>query len=203
MKYKKWKPAWIPGPVPSLFCSLRFLFNLELRANLVPTQRKRKKSWRFEGKLCSVTSCLPVTKCVRLCNLTRCRTPGFHLLHYLLDLLKFSHQRQPSLSRNSEKRLLTRISWIVIQVWFVCICFGTRLEFQHLGLCHGPLLVLLWVFPGRSAGKESACNAGDPGLIPGLGRSPGEGTGFLLLSRNLVFCHVWVLLYPGILIFTH
>ena len=28
-------------------------------------------------------------------------------------------------------------------------------------------------FPGNSAGKESACNAGDPGLIPGSGRSPG------------------------------
>ena len=32
-------------------------------------------------------------------------------------------------------------------------------------------------FPGSSAGKESACNAGDPGLIPGLGRSSGEGIG--------------------------
>ena len=32
-------------------------------------------------------------------------------------------------------------------------------------------------FPGSSAGKESACNAGDPGLIPGSGRSPGEGIG--------------------------
>ena len=30
-------------------------------------------------------------------------------------------------------------------------------------------------FPGGSAGKESAFNAGDLGLIPGLGRSPGEG----------------------------
>ena len=29
-------------------------------------------------------------------------------------------------------------------------------------------------FPGGSAGKESACNAGDPGSIPGLGRSPGH-----------------------------
>ena len=29
-------------------------------------------------------------------------------------------------------------------------------------------------FPGSSAGKESACNAGDPSSIPGLGRSPGE-----------------------------
>ena len=30
-------------------------------------------------------------------------------------------------------------------------------------------------FPHSSVGKESACNAGDPGLIPGSGRSPGEG----------------------------
>ena len=32
-------------------------------------------------------------------------------------------------------------------------------------------------FPGGSDGKASACNAGDPGSIPGLGRSPGEGNG--------------------------
>ena len=32
-------------------------------------------------------------------------------------------------------------------------------------------------FPAGSDGKESACNAGDPGLIPGLGRFPGEGNG--------------------------
>ena len=32
-------------------------------------------------------------------------------------------------------------------------------------------------FPGGSDGKASACNAGDLGLIPGLGRFPGEGNG--------------------------
>ena len=32
-------------------------------------------------------------------------------------------------------------------------------------------------FPHSSVCKESACNAGDPGLIPGLGRFPGEGNG--------------------------
>ena len=32
-------------------------------------------------------------------------------------------------------------------------------------------------FPGGLVGKESACNAGDPGSIPGWGRSPGEGHG--------------------------
>ena len=35
-------------------------------------------------------------------------------------------------------------------------------------------------FPGGSDSKASACNAGDPGLIPGLGRSPGEGNSNLL-----------------------
>ena len=32
-------------------------------------------------------------------------------------------------------------------------------------------------FPGGSIGEESACNAGDPGWIPGWGTSPGEGNG--------------------------
>ena len=35
-------------------------------------------------------------------------------------------------------------------------------------------------FPGGSDGKESTCNAGDTGLIPGSGRSPGEGNGYPL-----------------------
>jgi len=35
-------------------------------------------------------------------------------------------------------------------------------------------------FTGGSHDTESACNAGDPGLIPGLGRSPGEGNGYPL-----------------------
>ena len=35
-------------------------------------------------------------------------------------------------------------------------------------------------FPDSSVGKESACNAGGPGLIPGLGRSSGEGIGYAL-----------------------
>ena len=34
--------------------------------------------------------------------------------------------------------------------------------------------------PDSSVGKESACNAGDPSLIPGSGRSPGEGIGYPL-----------------------
>ena len=40
----------------------------------------------------------------------------------------------------------------------------------------GKLVQLLWNCDG-SGSKESTCNAGGPSLIPGLGRSPGEGNG--------------------------
>ena len=39
--------------------------------------------------------------------------------------------------------------------------------------------------PGGSAGRETTCNAGDPGSIPGLGRSPGEGKGYPLQYSGL------------------
>ena len=58
-------------------------------------------------------------------------------------------------------------------------------------------------FPDSSAGKESACSAGDPSSIPGSGRSPGEGIGYPLqyswvslvaqLVKNLPAMHeTWV-----------
>ena len=40
-------------------------------------------------------------------------------------------------------------------------------------------------FPGGSAGEESACNAGDLGSIPGLGRFPGERNGYPLQYSGL------------------
>ena len=40
-------------------------------------------------------------------------------------------------------------------------------------------------FPGGSAGKESACNVGDLGLVPGLGRSPEEEKGYPLQYSGL------------------
>jgi len=41
-------------------------------------------------------------------------------------------------------------------------------------------VTVLQGFSDSSVGKESTCSAGDPGSIPGLGRSPGEGIGYLL-----------------------
>ena len=46
-------------------------------------------------------------------------------------------------------------------------------------------------FPGSSVGKESACDAGDPGSIPGSGRSPGEGIGYPLQYSRLLLLLSW------------
>ena len=46
-------------------------------------------------------------------------------------------------------------------------------------------------FPGSSKGKASACNVGDPGSNPGLGRSPGEGNGNPLQYTCLGKFHGW------------
>ena len=47
------------------------------------------------------------------------------------------------------------------------------------------LISLAIGFPDSSVGKESACNAEDLSLIPGLGRSPGEGKGYPLQYSGL------------------
>jgi len=43
----------------------------------------------------------------------------------------------------------------------------------------------IWGFPGGSVGKEASCSAGGLSLIPGLGRSPGEGKGYPLQYSGL------------------
>ena len=48
-----------------------------------------------------------------------------------------------------------------------------------------PLMRATVGFPCSSAGKESVCNVGDVGSIPGLGRSPGEGKGYQLQYSGL------------------
>ena len=49
----------------------------------------------------------------------------------------------------------------------------------------GTIQNILYGVPCGSAGKESDCNAGDLGLIPGLGRNPGEGKGYPLQYSGL------------------
>ena len=56
-------------------------------------------------------------------------------------------------------------------------------------LCMRELMMVSVGFPDSSDLKESACNAGDPVSIPGLGRSPGEGKGYPTLMFWLRECH--------------
>ena len=93
--------------------------------------------------------------------------------------------------RNIHPCLLAwKVAWVLREGWggrpascsptlIQCRMSGTpshctlRLNAQKcisLGSTFGPV-------PGGSDGKVSPCNTGDPGLIPGLGRSPGEGNG--------------------------
>ena len=58
----------------------------------------------------------------------------------------------------------------------ICHCF--RLLFRYISGLWTHLFISILDFPDSSAGEESACNAGDPSSIPGLGRSTGEGIGY-------------------------
>ena len=58
-----------------------------------------------------------------------------------------------------------------------CLLIQHRISLQVLKPNCGSTSIACSGFRGGSDGKESACNAGDLGLIPGLGRSPGEDNG--------------------------
>ena len=60
----------------------------------------------------------------------------------------------------------------MIRGYFLLLMVSLELFYTDLLIAMG--------FPDSSVGKESACNAGDPGLIPGWGRSSGEGIGYPL-----------------------
>ena len=73
----------------------------------------------------------------------------------------------------------------LIKTWF-SVCSLIAQSVKHLpAMQETPVQFLDWEdptpvflgFPYGSAGKDSTCNAGDMGSIPGLGRSPGEGKG--------------------------
>ena len=57
---------------------------------------------------------------------------------------------------------------------------STDSKSENLRVDYHPSFQEIWGFRDSSVGEESACNAGDPSLIPGLGRSTGEGIGYPL-----------------------
>ena len=70
-----------------------------------------------------------------------------------------------------------QLRWSHVRGQLACSKFSVNIEsvlHYNLNPNFQSLLPLPQGFPGGLDGKESACNAGDPGLIPGSGRSPGE-----------------------------
>ena len=72
--------------------------------------------------------------------------------------------------RSGNRQIL--FSWAPESLWMVIAAMKLK-DAYSLG------------FPHSSVGKESACNAGNPGSIPGTGRSPGEGKGYPLQYSGL------------------
>ena len=75
---------------------------------------------------------------------------------------------------------------------YVCVCVGVCMWGSKCICTHIHTYIL--GFPDNSVGKESACNAGHPSLIPGLERSPGAGKGYSLQYsglENSMECSPW------------
>ena len=124
--------------------------------------------------------------------------PGTLFSQLIMWLLPSSHAGLITNNISLKMFPLTHSS-LSLQPYFQSICNSLRwfhlfisiwlwlLSYFHTSECkfyEGPLSTLFnsiyLGFPGSSAGKESACDVGDTGLIPRLGRSVGEGIGYPL-----------------------
>ena len=77
------------------------------------------------------------------------------------------------------------VKWYLIML-LICVSLITSVvKNLFIDFFFGNTFAHLLGFPGGSHDKESACNVGDLDLIPGLGRSPGEGNGYPLQYSDL------------------
>ena len=103
-----------------------------------------------------------------------------------LDLLAVQGTLKSLLQHDSSKAsILWHSAFFIVQLSYPYMTTGKTIALTRSTLV-GKVMSLLFnmlstlvitLHPGGSEGKASACNAGDPGSIPGLGRSPEEGNG--------------------------
>ena len=102
--------------------------------------------------------------------------PWFTFCHiFIHSLTKWAHIQCKNAPFHKHGRGLFKYNLFCItlsKTGFHCTSFNNKKIYWVLHLCLG--------FPGSSASKEFTWNARDPSLIPGLGRSPGEGIGYSL-----------------------
>ena len=82
------------------------------------------------------------------------------------------------ISTNNAQTSHFSISSPTLVVFLLFVCFLIVATLIYVRWYHTVVLLCVFLMSScSSVGKESACRAGDPGSIPGLGRSPGEGNG--------------------------
>ena len=108
-------------------------------------------------------------------------TPSFCRLYSNLDLcLEGQTHRYMELNRKSRGRV-TKYGQLIFSSFLSNFSFIMEYSwFTVLYQCQGTAKWFSFTHPGDSNGRESACSAENPGLIPGLERSPGEGNGYPL-----------------------
>ena len=112
-------------------------------------------------------SCFLVIICVLLVS-----NDNFWIWFHCLYWLKVSERRERHTTREND--------YFLIFSNMTTSCFSLTCQFCPISTTLG--------FPFGSAGKESTCNVGDLGSIPGLGRSPGEGKGYPLHGLYSPWC---------------
>ena len=102
--------------------------------------------------------------------------------HYLCDFLQVLSFPFHEINKYLSNSILRAGTWDLFNV----VVYSYKFPSKHC-LSASPKFwyIIVWGFPDSSAGKESSCNAGDLGSIPGLGRSPGEGKGYPLQYSGL------------------
>ena len=119
--------------------------------------------------------------CQTLCDPMNCSTPGLPVHHQLLE---FTHtKRQMPTDPCFQVCLPLTLSLTCCPA--LRQVSDTHSYSQVVSILVFRLLCSSVGFPCGSAGKESACSVGDLGLIPRLGRSPGEGKGYPLQYSGL------------------
>ena len=101
----------------------------------------------------------------------------------------FLSSQQPQ--ESSSHRAWDQLPWLLPQFCLFMAVWPRRKQWIWVHI-----IFLIWkmkiiiihasLYPGGSAGKESTCNAGDLGLMPGLGRSPGKGNGSVQFSCSVM-----------------
>ena len=99
----------------------------------------------------------------------------FFFLHAGLNYLKHSISKRNFENDWDENLKLAQFTEPVRREWGLCVTNHWEIITLNTGVAHRRDICV--GFPGGSAGKEAACGAGDPGSVPALGRSPGEGKG--------------------------